>query len=445
MRSRRLLAAFLGAAVVAGALHVSVSAFIRPPRAYVGPLFWAELQSSTPGSRWLPPPSRAYLPAGSSFSSFPDRVWRSPLAAAPPNDSCHADGDPLRTDADVGPYGLQVVQYVGDWWRGLVYRPHAATLGPATEWLFGYFDFAPRAGRVAVGAHGQPGIFVGNPGACVANAITGLHGALENGKWVSTSTDLPTGRDCLASSQVVLVRMNTELRCEPDLADQNDGEFTDAFWNFMANQPAGSVPLVVPVDYQGHAPWLRRLDVGFYMLDADQEGSGGTFDLSAFSRPVYPESGDQLPAYRQYHPDAFGLSADADARNPLRATDRNGAPLDRPIEFVDGRTGDADCLEWNTSRPGERFDHTWRCGRANSSLPSNRMVEHVERVEESSYRTPAEMVDPPSTIPVAEPSRQPFPAPPGTVWAEWNSSLVRCHWQYGLLGVCAAETEMRQL
>ena len=114
MYRSRLLASLLGALVLVVSFGPTVDAqfgrgLLDPPRPYVGPLFWEELQSSTPGARWIRPPRRAHRLGGDGFTSFPDRVWSLPLVGAPPNDSCHARGERLTTNPYAGPYGIQVL------------------------------------------------------------------------------------------------------------------------------------------------------------------------------------------------------------------------------------------------------------------------------------------------------------------------------------------------
>ena len=433
-------------AILVGVLSASVDAQSSRARPYAGPFFWLADQTETPGSRWVAPPTRATAPGGGSFSSFPDRLWVGDVVGAPPNDSCHAVGDRPATDYEVGPYGLQVVQYLGDWWRGLVYRPHTGTVGPATAYDFGYFDFAPRPGRPPTSRDGLPGTSVGNPGACVANALARLHGSLDgDGRWRTTTVDVPTGRDCLAASQIVLLRMNSELRCEPDLSDPDDHEFTSAFWRFLEGRSVPTGPTFFPSDYEAGAQWVRRVEVGFFALDGDSKGSGGTYELVPFGLPAYPTSGQPVGEYREYHPDSFGLVPDASLRNPLQAMDVNGVPTGEPIRFVDGRTGREDCLEWNVARPGERYDQDWACNRANSMAASNAAVESDGlRVVEAGPATPAEIEDSPPTIPLAHPRLHPFPAPAGSVWAEWNRAQMSCRWQYAVLTPLADQARERR-
>ena len=437
MYRSRLLASLLGALVLVVSFGPTVDAqfgrgLLDPPRPYVGPLFWEELQSSTPGARWIRPPRRAHRLGGDGFTSFPDRVWSLPLVGAPPNDSCHARGERLTTNPYAGPYGIQVVQYIGDWWRGLVYRPHVTDLGPLTEMFFGYFDFAPRAGRSAVSSGGVPRAFAG--GACVARALALLHGSVEEGSWSSATKDIPTGRDCLATSHFVVLRLNTELRCEPDLSDPDDEAFTRAFWDFFDSRTSPTGPVIFPSDYEAGTEWLRRVEVGFFGLDGGSEGSGGSFAVSGFDSPAYPTGGAPLPSYREFHPDAFGLSAEADLRNPLQATDLSGAPTGEPMRLFDGRAGVEDCLEWNTARPGERFEHDWRCDRENSAMASNENLEDgARRALEAGPATPMDMTEAEATLPLAHPRMHPFPPPAGAVWTEWNRSMLRCRWNHALL------------
>ena len=240
---RRVIVAIVVASVL-GFVASGVELLAQTPRAYSGALFWMSApQTERPGNVWTAPPQRAWTTGGSSGSSFPNRVWQRPLNNLPWNDSCHRRVAALETDAVEGPYGMQTVQYIGDWWRGLVYEPHAAGIGTDTATDFGTFAFGTRADRLAVGTSGLPQSFVGNPGACVARALAGLQGEYgSDGMWHPHAKDIPTGSDCLATSYYMVLRANTELRCEPYLGDQGDTEFTARFQQLFPGQG-------MPVDY----------------------------------------------------------------------------------------------------------------------------------------------------------------------------------------------------
>ena len=435
--SRGLVA--LAAAVVLAFVVAPVD--VGAQRPYVGGLYWLEDPgTSTPGSLWFPPRVRSTSSPGSTATSFPARLWDHHYSGMPPNDACYVGGGPPTVDPEVGPAGLQVAQYIVDWYRGTVYRPHTSTVGVGAQGLFGYFDFEARGDRAAVAADGLPQARFGNPGACAGNSLAGIFGSLVGGRWRSARTDGPSGGDCLSMSAYLLFRVNTELRCEPDLQYHDD--YTVVFWDSFVRsladggfQSPDGVLTGFPTDYQGPTAWFRNVALTLYGIDESEASPGvQTFDpTTVYSIPaaLSPTEPPRLAGYRIAHPASFETDPGAPAvvrRNPFRSTDSSGAPTSSVANLFDGRTvgGRTDCLEWNVAAPGAPAQ-TFLCGRSNSALTSSNFLEATgDRPLEvgPGPDSPALLARP--SVGMVHPPLAPFAAPADAFWTSLDRYTFRC-------------------
>ena len=437
--SRILIRAACAALLALCLIVLFASAELAAQRSYEGALYWLDgPESDTPGSIWIAAPVVAAMGLGESGTSFPDRVWDNTLSRVPPNTACFVGG----TDPDSGPYGLQVVQYIGDWHRGTVYRPHAAALGSATESLFGYFDFGARLDRAAVSFNGLPEVALANPGACVAEALANSFGSVPGSAWESGLKDGPSGRDCLASSYYVVLRVNTELRCEPDISVRD--AFTEDYWQlyerFVGYTTAlrgPDYPMAFPTDYTAPYPSFRNFSLALYGGSLDGASASATGSLNALDTFALPASLDPaddflpgLAAYRAQHPHSFVSSVNdplIEARNPFRDTDQHGVPTADTLTLNDGRLGEQDCLEWNFGAPGQATAQPFACGRANSLLASTaRLQAGGLRTLEVGPLSPALVTLASPTIGTVGPPLVPFDAPSDAFWSVWDSYSFRC-------------------
>ena len=256
----------------------------RPP--YEGPLFWMSDPGAHSGSNWIEPPLRSWMEApGEEWhqaTSFPtERIWESAINGAPPNDPCFRDVATAVTDPDTGPYGLQTSQFFAEWWDGNVYFGHPSPPPGWTYFDYGGFRFRyrpPQNGVYREPYHpstGAPqGIIGPSPGACVGARLALERGYQQGGVWMPYDLG---GNPCYSTAHLYRLRLNTELRCEPQLGDDTD-PYTELFWEFY-DLRVPTVPVFYdgmttgairfPSTYAGPYPFFRRIDVGFSKLVND--------------------------------------------------------------------------------------------------------------------------------------------------------------------------------
>ncbi len=445
----------------------------RPP--FEGALFWMASPAGHSGDLWLPPPVRGWneIIAGDPWAqgtSFPtDRIWESSLAGMPPNDSCFPDGVDAVTDPDVGPYGLQTTQYFGDWWEGNVYVHHPVPPPGWSEPEYGGFYFQVRPpqnghSRLAVApSNGAPEQMVGSPGACVGGNLALQRGEQDGGAWMPHS--LPgTSLPCYSQSQLFRFRLNTELRCEPDLADgpgargdpgrPGTDPYTSLFWDIF-DQRALSLPLFLdgtpgliafPYTYAGPYPLFRRVDVGFSKLFDDGSDStglafpptpvaaAGVFNVSAGSSALGARD-DYTAATNPIHW-VLGPLADvrSHVRNGLRAYDPVTGTSTDFVNIFDGFRDETDCLFFTavTQTALVTNDMDSPCPTPDKS----RMTAHVsleagDRVPDVGVINPAALPGPAPTVNEAHPRAQPFPS--GSFWMDWTNRTLRCTERHAML------------
>ena len=245
---------------------------------YEGPLFWMS-GGASPGDYWILPPERAWNSDYTLATSYPDyAVWEWGVGGAPPNDACFGVGVTPITDEDVGPYGLQVVQYFGEYWEGTTFLEHPR---PPIGWSnveFGSFSLTPGPLALPIRAltdTGFPGEGIGNPSACVGRRLAEARGSESEtgtGEWVGLLKDAD-GYPCYSDPKLIRLRSNTELRCEPNLGDRAD-PMTQRYWPIFDSWPLKPLPqpdgsLIAPIfpsDYAAPYHWARRVEVGMQIL-----------------------------------------------------------------------------------------------------------------------------------------------------------------------------------
>ena len=443
------------AALLGGVAGVPLSAQYGP-MPYQGAFFWLDANRANQGYRWFPAPRRGWVGAGDGWSaatSFPPRIWEYQVGGAPPNDACwvvpFAVGGSY---ADRGPFGLQVNQYLAEWWEGTTYLSNPGRPAGWNAQKFGWFDFAnTRTDRLLVGPDGLPQGFPGDvdngdAGACVGNLLARQRGA--GLPWEASQRDDPgTGEPCMAIPQVYRVRMNLEIRCEPDLSLRDD--YTTRFypifdaWPFPALPDGAIVPVIFPPDYPAGDSgalgrvWVRRVDTG---LERWVNAGNGPYAANFPAGSVFQGAGGSpwgavaanRPEYLQHHQwrlDASITSAArrASDRNMLKSYDHDGNVISDSIVIRDLMTGVDDCLSLNIASYEQPGDITWPCGRVNSPGVARTTLQTPGRTVDVGASDPNEVAAAvvAATFPGAVGNRQPAPAG-GNFWFEMDTFALRC-------------------
>lgn len=270
-------------------------------------------------------------------TSFPtvdlDQAWVSTVSLAPPNSACDVQNelnpaDPNagymnvgpphddttvvvvrtpRTPPEMGFAGLQMSLHVGEWWQGIRYRGyydnpatrllHFAPGSPSSSYdpdIFGWFDVGMRDGsgtvrRPPINSAGVVSLIplgavqwrLSGGGRlhmpCVGIAMVQMHGH-RGGGMGGTAPTAPTdsnGAECWSHARPMVIRANSEVRCEPDLTQRYS--YTDRFYLLLDAAPSLSFPswlgggnytARVPSDYHGalSCPSFG----GFTFYDCDQ-------------------------------------------------------------------------------------------------------------------------------------------------------------------------------
>ena len=299
-------------------------------------------------------------------TSFPtvagEQVWVSDISGAPPNSACDVRNGvelvnvgPLYPNDGVLPprtsrtpdgvihaggvtprggfAGLQMSLHIGEWWQGLKYRGYWDDARAAVEHfgsrpgfspqLFGWFDVGMRDGAGTVARpplfgsvsvdwihpvrsqwqlHGGGGFTM----PCLGVSMVKMHG-VEGGGAGQVWPPLPVGADggeCWSSARPLVLRVNTEARCEPDLsvrpADYDPVPFTAAFWSRFdaaAPRPAPAwiggehLPLFPYATYRGaraRYPYImmRRGEFAVFTVDELASATPPAVPWSNLSYPV---------------------------------------------------------------------------------------------------------------------------------------------------------------
>ena len=372
-----------------------------------GPLWWVpdnDTSWSRHHDRWFISPEEVV--AAGAATSFPARTWVSSeqlghFTSAPPNSACdYLDGDeydvvgpPDRDRQETGRTsrtadewggsgGLQQSLHIGEYWQGRVFNDYmtnpasSAThraLYPGWNALdYGSFDVRTRTrfgywtspmaentgpwlrfpsdltGRFHLSGGG--GMSLG----CVGFALVMMHGAGDGSNY-GVYPDVPTdvdGNPCYSTPRIVVLRAQSEGRCEPDLRSRYDltERFYASFDPAVENRSVRELieefgpirtPLFPTSDYGSYVGSVfgshvigRRVELGLFTV---AEFAAADLQPVPWATPPYPGSDAVArrarlerfvdPATR---PDAFG-------GEPARFADYTGAAsADAPFE---------DCLE----------------------------------------------------------------------------------------------------
>ena len=222
--------------------------------------------------------------------------------------------------------------HIGEWWQGLKYRGYWDDARAAVEHfgsrpgfspqLFGWFDIGMRDGAGTVARpplfgsasvdwihpvrsqwqlHGGGGFTM----PCLGVSMVKMHG-VEGGGAGQVWPPLPVGADggeCWSSARPLVLRVNTEARCEPDLsvrpADYDPVPFTAAFWSRFdaaAPRPAREwiggehLPLFPYATYRG-----ARARYPFIMMRRGEFAVFTVDELASATPPPVPWSNLSYP------------------------------------------------------------------------------------------------------------------------------------------------------
>jgi hypothetical protein len=481
------------AAVLAASMGVSAGAQSYNAIDSGGPLWWFPENDgsySRHHDRWFTSAAEALGDDWTVATSFPtvpgDTAWVSAVSEAPPNSACDVQngterinvGPPhgdmnvtqvrtVRTPDGIGGFaGLQVSMHIGEWWQGMKYRGYydnpAARAehfsGSRASWnplIFGWFDVRMKDGSGAIlpppltdGGHSVGWI---NPadsqwrlwgrlsdGAgvftmpCAGLSMVQMHG-VEGGHWEKVWPSVPTGADggeCWSNARVLVLRANSEARCEPNLEERYD--YTERFWTLFDAAPERTAPVWIggdhlpafPPDYA--APYLmaRRGEVAVFTVS----------DLAQSSAPPVPWTSLTYPG--------GGLSQGS-TRAALQARF-----LDRQVDPFGGATYGAgtvslplqDSADPNARECIEMGEAGWAAatgtlnvdcahGRANSPMTGNvnRAAMGYGAVERSREAGPVDNSRSFGGRAVARrPAVQPWAPPAGFSWFEHANATLGC-------------------
>ena len=411
-----------------------------------GPLWWVpdnDPDWSRHHDRWLISPIEVV--AAGAATSFPARTWVSSehlgrLTSAPPNSACdymndteydfvgppdrdrQDNGRTSRTPPEWGGAGgLQQSVHIGEYWQGRVFRDymtnpassatHRALYPGWDPFVYGSFDVRTRtrSGGWVTPMWRNTGPWIRFPSdlngpfhlsggggmtlACAGAALVMMHGA-EGGSNYGVYPTVPRdvdGNPCYSTARLVVLRAQSEGRCEPDLRERYDlsERFYDLFDpatetrtipELVAQFGATRTPLFPTSQYGSYMPHVmgRRVELGLFTV---AEFASADLEPVPWDTPPYPGSDAAArrarlerfvdPATR---PDAFG-------GEPVRFADYTGA--------ADADSAFEDCLElgpagWDAATG--TFDP--RCRPDEYTTPYAGFINHESDVGEIGTRAP---------------------------------------------------------
>lgn len=370
MRGGSLWRRAAAAAVLAAAFGLELGAQTYNAIGSGGPLWWFPENDgsySRHHDRWSLSRVESLNGDWGTATSFPtnprDTVWVSDVSGAPENTACDlqngterrnvgppypaggvTDNRTARTPgggcagARGGCAGLQESLHIGEWWQGMKYlgyyndptafAEHFSSRPAYDPALFGWFDVGmkDRGGTVQ-----RPPLYRGghsvtwiNPAysqwqlwggggfsmPCLGLSMVQMHG-VEDGGSDKVWPPLPVGADggeCWSSARPLVIRVNSESRCEPNLRERYP--YTVRFWtDFDARPPrpapawiGGSYGPLFPPDYIAPYPMARRGEVGIFTAS---ELAAAEVPAVPWSPLTYPDPGVSIGTTRSAMPPRF--------------------------------------------------------------------------------------------------------------------------------------------
>ena len=448
MRGRGMFGRMVLATVLAAVMGASVAAQTYNAIGSGGPLWWFPENDgsySRHHDRWYMSMFEAVNDDWTLATSFPDvssdEVWFAVVSGAPENSACDRQNRTLRinvgppypddgvapprtprTPAGGGGFaGLQMSLQIGEWWQGMKYRGYYDD-GTARAYhfsgvrqrydpaLFGWFDVATRDGS---GAEQRPPLYDGghsvtwiNPGysqwqlwggggfamPCLGTSMVQMHGVDGGGRdkvWPPTPVGADGG-ECWSNARPLVLRANSEGRCEPNLAERYP--YTVRFWAIFDAAPARPIPSppwggggsytpLFPPDYA--APYLmaRRGEIALFTASELAQASPPAVPWSPVS---YPDPGVEIGTTRAAMPSRF---LDPNRVDPFGGASYGQGTIDIPLQDNPSPTA-RECIElgepgWDAATGTLRVD----CGHGRENSPTtgnvNRPVMGYGAVERS--------------------------------------------------------------
>lgn len=424
-------------------------------------------------------------------TSFPtldrDKAWETAVVDAPPNSACdlqngtvyinvgppHDDSDvpqvrTVRTptgaaDPDSPVAGLQMSLHIGEWWQGLKYRgyfdhPQARALkfnGSRSSYdpdVFGWFDVRMRDGSGTVrrpplyesGGYEvdfinlarvpwrlRGGGWLSMP--CVGISMVQMHGVRDGGTGGAFPL-LPTGADggeCWSSARALVLRANSEARCEPNLSERY--AYTERFYDLFDAASSREAPLWMgggdlgpefPPDYDGPYLFARRGEVAVFTVSELAQTAAPPVPWTSLS---YPGGGANQGAQSS----AALRARFANRMDPFGGATYGAGTMSLPVQ--DSADPNArECIEmgeagWDAATGTLQVDCAH--GRENSPMTGNvnRAVNAYGAVERSREAGPVDNSAPFGGVAVARrPGRDPWAPPAGFGWFEHGNATLGC-------------------
>ncbi len=491
MEDKGMLGRVLIAAVLAAVTGASVAAQTYNAIDSGGPLWWyPENDSSYPRhhDRWYMSMFEAVNGDWGLATSFPDvssdEVWFAVVSGAPENSACDRQNQTLRVnvgppypDDGVAPprtvrtpsgaggfAGLQMSLQIGEWWQGMKYRGYyedatarayhfggvRARYDPA---LFGWFDVTTRDGA---GVEQRPPLYDGghsvtwiNPAysqwqlwggggfamPCLGTSMVHMHGVDGGGRdkvWPPTPVGADGG-ECWSNARPLVLRANSEARCEPNLAERY--AYTVRFRAIFDAAPprpippppwlvAGSYTPLFPPDYA--APYLmaRRGEIALFTVSELAQASPPPVPWSPVS---YPDPGVEIGTTRGAMPPRF---LDPNRVDPFGGASYGQGTIELPLQ--DNPSASArECIElgepgWDAATGTLRVD----CGHGRENSPMtgnvNRAVMGYGAVERSREVGPMDNSRGYGGRALARRTAGLWAPPSGFGWFEHRSATLGC-------------------
>ena len=415
-------------------------------------------------------------------TSFPvtsgEAVWVSHVFSAPENSACDVQnttervnvGPPYPDDGNRIPRtgftptgaggfaGLQVSMHIGEWWQGMKYRGYYDDASARAEHfsgvraaydpnVFGWFDVRTKDGA---GAVQRPPLHDGGTSVtwidpveaswqlhgggsfsmpCVGTSMVLMHGVDEGGDdkvWPPTPVGADGG-ECWSNARPLVLRANSEARCEPNLAERYP--YTVRFWTMFDAMPPRPAPEWIgdrhlplfPPDYSAPYVMARRGEVALFTASELAEASVPAVPWSNLS---YPDPGVSIGTTRGAMPSRF---LDPDRVDPFGGATYGAGT----VELYNSDLNATECLEmgepgWDAATGTLNVD----CGHGRENSPNTGRVNRVVMGHGTAERTrevgPVDNSRGHGGVALARRHSGLWAPPAGFAWFEHRNATIGC-------------------